>query len=115
MAVDAGFADELGDVEEVGELPRSVVPKRLVEFLNAAEAFGALELTEDDAEDELELAALEAPDEDAELESPRPWSERLPVRAGVTSETKLAAAVTPDNRSVRSTGPRVTVAVRIAA
>lgn len=109
--------DELDEEEDEDELELDELLRRLVAAVNAEVAFGA-ELDEegvDDPElDELEeelLEGLELPV--LELEESRPSPVRLPMRRGVMSEAYFAAAVTPVRRSVRSTGPETTMAVRI--
>lgn len=82
---------ELDEEEEDATLPRKVLsPSRPVAALNADEALGA-ELDEAD-EDAVEPAAelLDAVLEDElpapEVDKSRPWSDRLPLRRGVTSD-----------------------------
>jgi len=84
------------------------VLNRLVAFWNAG---GALVVPL------VVLAALEdVPEAEAAVDPERSrfLSERLPRNCGVTNEAKFSAAVTPVRRSVFATGPRLTVAVRIA-
>jgi hypothetical protein len=53
-------------------------------------------------------------DVEAEVELSRPRSEWLPRRDGDMREAKFSAAVTPVSRTVTSSGPDVTLAVRTA-
>jgi hypothetical protein len=111
--------DEPDEDEDEDELELDELLRRLVAAVNAEVAFGA-ELDDEPVDEpvleELELELLDGLEllPPLEPEESRPTPVRLPMRRGVMSEAYLAAAVTPVRRSVRSTGPVTTVAVRIA-
>jgi hypothetical protein len=106
------------DDEEAGALPRNVPPKRLVADLNADDAPVAPPEPPWAEADEFEDGAADVADplEEAGAATPpsRKRSLRLNRNCGVISDTKFSAAVAPLNRSVASTTPVFTVAVRTA-
>lgn len=127
IALDGAGVLALAEVREPVLLPRSVPPKRLVADWNAEEPFAPEGVPAEDVvlDGEEELLLLEEvlvagvfgvvePDVVEALVS-RNLSLRLPRSCGVTSETKFSAAVAPVSRTVFSTGPARTLAVRVPA
>jgi len=104
--------EELDEEDDEGALELDELPTRLVAEVNAEDAFGAeldelllAELALAELEDELEEEPLDGLALLTALEESRPKPLRLPIRRGVMSEAKFAAAVAPVSRTVRSTGP----------